>query len=86
MNSAVSRRSTAWWIAVVAARQRSLVNVGLAAALFVVGITIVGLFIDDGIDHLLAKMSTDHRQVGTLRSATPQRWRFSCSDFSWFCW
>ncbi len=58
------------WIAVVAAEQRSIVNLALRGVLIILVIAILALFLDDWIGSLLAKLSMDRHQVETLRTAT----------------
>ena len=58
------------WIESVAAEQRTVVNGALRGVLIILGIAIVGLFVDGWIERLLGKMSMDRRQVETLRTLT----------------
>jgi len=58
------------WIGVVAAKQRSVLNFALRGVLVILGIAIIGLFIDGWIEALLGKMSMDRRQVEMLRTVT----------------
>jgi small-conductance mechanosensitive channel len=58
------------WIGIVAMEQRALVNGALRGVLVILAIAIMGLFVDDWIGSLLAKMSMDRRQTETLRTAT----------------
>ncbi len=58
------------WIGIVAMEQRALLNGGLRDVLVILAIAIFGLFVDDWIGSLLAKMSIDRRQMETLRTAT----------------
>jgi len=46
------------------------VNGALRGVLIILGIAIVGLFVDGWIEGLLGKMSMDRRQVATLRTVT----------------
>jgi len=55
------------WISVVASEQRAIVNGGLRGVLVILTVAIVGIFINDWIGGLLGKLSTDRRQVETLR-------------------
>ncbi len=58
------------WIGIVAMEQRALINGALRGVLVILAIAIMGLFVDDWIGSLLAKMSMDRRQTETLRTAT----------------
>jgi small-conductance mechanosensitive channel len=58
------------WIGIVAMEQRALVNGALRGFLVILALAIMGLFVDDWIGSLLAKMSMDRRQTETLRTAT----------------
>lgn len=60
----------AQWMGVVAAEQRLIVNAALRGVLVILAIAVVGLFVDDGIGHLLGKISMDRRQVETLHTVT----------------
>lgn len=58
------------WIGTVAMEQRVLLNGGLRDILVILVIAILGLFVDDWIGSLLAKMSMDRRRTESLRTAT----------------
>ena len=58
------------WIAVVAAKQRSVVHSVLTGLVMVLGILLVGVFFDNWLERLLGKASLDRRQVETLRTLT----------------
>jgi small-conductance mechanosensitive channel len=56
------------WAGVVATEQRTLVNRALYGVVIILGIAIIGLFVDDWITSLLGKSSMDRRQEETLRT------------------
>jgi small-conductance mechanosensitive channel len=58
------------WIAIVAAKQRTVLNHALRGIALILGIALVGLFFDGWIESILGKMSMDRRQVATLRTVT----------------
>lgn len=58
------------WIGVVAAEQRSTLNLALRSVLLILVIAVLVLFLDDWIGSLLGKLSMDRPQVETLRTAT----------------
>ena len=58
------------WIGVVASEQRSLANGVLRGVLAILLIAIIGIFVNDVVRHLLARMSADRRQVEALRTVT----------------
>jgi small-conductance mechanosensitive channel len=58
------------WIAIVAAKQRTVLNHALRGIAVILGIALVGLFFDGWIESILGKMSMDRRQVATLRTVT----------------
>src|SRR2546423_487199 len=58
------------WIAVVAGKQRAVVQRALIGVVIILGILLVGLFFDDWLETLLGRTSLDRRQVETLRTVT----------------
>jgi small-conductance mechanosensitive channel len=58
------------WIAVVAAKQRTVLNAVLKGVAIILGIALVGLFIDGWIGGLLTRTKLDRRQLETMRSAS----------------
>jgi small-conductance mechanosensitive channel len=58
------------WIGIVAGKQRVVANYALRGIAIILGIALIGLFFDGWIESLIGKMSTDRRQVGTLRTVT----------------
>jgi small-conductance mechanosensitive channel len=58
------------WIGIVVMEQRALTNGALRGVLVILALAILGLFVDDWIGSLLARMSMDRRQTETLRTAT----------------
>jgi len=56
------------WIAVVAARQRSVIHSGLSGAAVIVAIVLIGIFFDSLLKRLLKKVRLDERQVDTLHA------------------
>jgi small-conductance mechanosensitive channel len=58
------------WIDVVAAQQRTVLNRALRGIAIILGICLVGLFVDQFIARLLGKAALDRRQVETLRAVT----------------
>jgi small-conductance mechanosensitive channel len=58
------------WIAVVAAKQRTVLNAVLKGVAIILVIALVGLFIDGWIGGLLTRTRLDRRQTETMRSAS----------------
>lgn len=58
------------WIAVVAAKQKAVLNRGMIGLSIIFAILLVGVFFDGWLEHLLVKTSLDRRQVETLRTVT----------------
>jgi small-conductance mechanosensitive channel len=58
------------WIGVVADKQRVVLNYALRGIAIILGIALIGLFLDGWIESILKKMSMDRRQVATLRTVT----------------
>lgn len=58
------------WIGVVAAEQRLQINRALIGLLIILIIGTIALFVDDWIERLLQKLSTDRRQLETMRATT----------------
>jgi small-conductance mechanosensitive channel len=58
------------WIAVVAAEQRTVLNLALRSFAIILAIGLIGLFFDGWIEKLLVRTSLDRRQVETLRAVT----------------
>jgi len=58
------------WIALVAARQRAVLQRALIGVVIILGILLVGLFFDDWLEKLLGRTSLDRRQLETLRTVT----------------
>jgi small-conductance mechanosensitive channel len=58
------------WISIVGNKQRVVLNYALRGIAMILGIALIGLFFDGWIESILRKMSTDRRQVATLRTVT----------------
>ena len=58
------------WIGIVAGKQRAVLNYALRGIAVILGIALIGLFLDGWIESVLGKMSMDRRQVATLRTVT----------------
>jgi small-conductance mechanosensitive channel len=58
------------WIAVVAGKQRAVLQRALIGVVIILGILLVGLFFDDWLEKLLGRTSLDRRQLETLRTVT----------------
>jgi small-conductance mechanosensitive channel len=58
------------WISIVAAKQRAVLHRGMIGVAIILGLLLVGLFIDGWLENLLGKTSLDRRQVETLRTVT----------------
>ena len=56
------------WIAVVAAKQRSVIHSGLSGAAAIVSIVLIGIFFDSLLKRLLKKVRLDQRQADTLHA------------------
>jgi small-conductance mechanosensitive channel/ubiquitin len=60
----------AGWIAVVSAKQRSVLHQAILGLTIVLAILLIGVFFDGWLERLLGKTSLDRRQVETLRTVT----------------
>jgi small-conductance mechanosensitive channel len=56
------------WIAVVTAKQRSVIHGGLSGAAAIVSIVLIGIFFDSLLKRLLKKVRLDQRQADTLHA------------------
>lgn len=60
----------AQWIEVVAGQQRKVMHRALIGLAIVLGIALIGVYFSSWLDSLVGKVSTDRRQVESLRTAT----------------
>jgi small-conductance mechanosensitive channel len=58
------------WIEVVAGEQRKVMHLALIGFAIILGIGLLGLYLNSWLDSLIAKISMDRRQVESLRTAT----------------
>jgi small-conductance mechanosensitive channel len=58
------------WIAVVAAKQRTVMNAILKGVAIILVIALIGLFVDGWVAGILARTKLDRRQLETMRSAS----------------